>query len=189
MSAANAPGISLLYNPPLEKAHQGRDVAHMDLATEIIVSESRRARKGRLERPLGLRADAILSYGERRKVEELAAFDFTLVRNRLVQQGLLPEEWADMAILEFRRYLALRLLTPGPVMMLSAVLDEVWHANILFTRLYADLCQRVFGHFLHHDPEMQPIADPSAEWQVFEERYTALFGVPGPLWQAWQPLE
>jgi hypothetical protein len=130
-----------------------------------------------------------LSRRDQRRVEELAAFDFTLVLRRLVEQGSLPEEWADMAILEFRRYLAVRLLSPSPVMMLSAVVDEVWHASILFTRLYADLCQRVFGHFLHHDPEMQPIADPSAEWRVFEERYTALFGAPGAFWQAWQPLE
>ena len=195
MSAPNAavyprPAARSMYNPPVERDHhEGMDVAHPDLPTEIIASESRRALKGALERPLGLRADAILSYGERRRVEELAAFDFSLVRSRLVQQGLLPEEWADMAILEFRRYLALRLLSRGPVMMLSAVVDDVWHASILFTRLYADLCQRVFGYFLHHDPEMQPIADPSAEWRIFEERYTALFGAPGPLWQAWQPLE
>ena len=94
-----------------------------------------------------------------------------------------------MAILEFRRYLALRLVSPEPVMMHSAVVDEVWHASILFTRLYANLCQRVFGHFLHHDPEMQPVADPSAEWRIFEECYTALFGTPGALWQAWQPLD
>jgi hypothetical protein len=179
-----------MYNPPGERDPQkGMDVVHPDLPTEIIASESRRAREGGLGRPLGLRADAILSYGERRGVEELAAFDFTLVRSRLVQQGLLSEEWADMAILEFRRYLALRLLSVEPVMMLSAVVDDVWHASILFTRLYADLCQRVFGHFLHHDPEMQPIGDPGAEWRVFEERYTAFFGTPGALWKAWQPLE
>ena len=179
-----------MYNPrSRDTLTRGMDVAHPDLPIEVIAAESHRAREGELGRPLGLRADAILSYGERRGVEELAAFDFTLVRSRLVQQGLLPEEWADMAILEFRRYLALRLLSAGPVMMLSAVVDEVWHASILFTRLYADLCQRVFGHFLHHDPEMQPIGDSSAEWRVFEERYTALFGPPGALWQAWQPLE
>ena len=76
-----------------------------------------------------------MSCSERRGVEELGAFDFTLVRSRLVQQGLLREEWGDLAILEFRRYLALRLLSPEPVMMLSAVVDEVW--------------------------QMQPIADPS----------------------------
>ena len=165
------------------------DVAHADPLAEIIASESRRANEGGLGRPLGLRTDAVMSGSARRGVEALAAFDFTLVRSRLVQQGLLPEEWADVAILEFRRYLALRLVSPEPVMMLSAVVDEVWHASILFTRLYADLCQRVFGHFLHHDPEMQPVADPSAEWGVFEECYTALFGTPGALWQAWRPLD
>ena len=164
-------------------------MARSDRPAEIIASESHRAGQGGSGRPLGLRTDAILSCRDQRRVEELAAFDFTLVLRRLVEQGSLSEEWAEPAILEFRRYLALRLVTPGPVMMLSAVVDEVWHASILFTRLYADLCQRVFGHFLHHDPEMQPIADPSAEWRVFEERYTALFGAPGALWQAWQPLE
>ena len=179
-----------MYNPPVERDHQkGMDVVHPDLPTEIIASESHRAREEGLGRPLGLCADAILSCSERRGVEELAAFDFTLVRSRLVQQGSLSEDWADVAILEFRRYLALRLLSPSPVMMLSADVDEVWHASILFTRLYADLCQRVFGHFLHHDPELEPIADRCAEWRVFEERYTVLFGPPGALWQAWKPLE
>jgi len=165
------------------------DVAYPRLLAEFVPSESFRAGEGGSARPLGLRADATLTRGERRRIEELAAFDFTLVRRRLIQQGSLSEEWADPAILEFRRYLALRLLTPGPVMMLSAVVDEVWHASILFTRLYADLCERVFGHLLHHEPEMQPIADPRAEWRFFEERYTALFGPPGAFWQAWQPLE
>jgi hypothetical protein len=164
-------------------------VARPDLSAEIIASESRRAREGGSERPLGLHTVAVLSCDERRKIDELAAFDFAPVRSRLAQQGVLPEEWVDLAILEFRRYLAVRLLSPEPVMMLSAVVDEVWHQSILFTRLYADLCQRIFGHFLHHDPEMQRITDPSAEWRVFEERYTVLFGAPGALWQAWQPLE
>ena len=163
-------------------------MAHPDLQAEIVASESRRAREGG-SGPLGLRADAVLNSSERRKVEALAAFDFTLVRRRLVQQATLSEAWADLAILEFRRYLAVRLLSPQPVMMLSPVVDEVWHTSILFTRLYADLCRRVFGHFLHHDPEMEPGAAAHAEWRVFDERYSALFGTPGALWQAWQPIE
>ena len=164
-------------------------MAHPNVPGEIIAPESRYAKWGRLGRPLGLRTDTVLSQDERRSVEELATFDFTPVRRRLVQQGSLSEEWVDVAILEFRRYLALRLLSPSPVMMLSADVDEVWHTTILFTRLYADLCRRVFGHFLHHDPETDPITDPRAEWRLFEERYTVLFGPPGALWQAWQPLE
>src|SRR5215831_6039464 len=165
------------------------DMAHSELSAEILASEGRPARQGASGRLLGLRPDVILRRDETRAVEELAAFDLALVRRRLILQGSVSEEWADLAIMEFRRYLALRRLSPGPVMMLSAVVDEVWHASILFTRLYADLCERVFGHLLHHEPEVLPIADPRAEWRFFEEHYTALFGPPGAFWQAWQPLE
>jgi hypothetical protein len=164
-------------------------VAHPDLLAEIVASESCRSDEAGCARPLGLRADAVVSHVERGRLEELAAFDLSPVRSRLVEQELLPEQWVDVAILEFRRYLALRLVSPEPVMMLSAVVDEVWHATILFTRLYADLCHRVFRHFLHHDPGMQPVADPSAEWRVFEAGYTTLFGAPGALWRAGQPLD
>ena len=178
-----------MYNPAVRDRDRGVDVAHPDLLAEIIAAESHRAREGKSGRSLGLRPDALLSSDDQRRIDELAAFDLTPVRSRLVQRGRMSEDWVDLAILEFQRYLAVRLLSPEPVMMLSAVVDEVWHATILFTRLYADLCRRVFGHFLHHDPEMQPITDPSAKWRVFEQRYTALFGAPGALWQAWQPLE
>jgi hypothetical protein len=31
-------------------------------------------------------------------------------------------------------------------------LDEMWHTFLLFTRDYADFCERYFGFFLHHIP-------------------------------------
>ncbi|GAA1911590.1 glycine-rich domain-containing protein [Streptantibioticus ferralitis] len=37
----------------------------------------------------------------------------------------------------------------------SRVVDEGWHALILHTRLYVDLCQR-FGPFVHHSPGYDP---------------------------------
>ncbi len=33
-----------------------------------------------------------------------------------------------------------------------AVLDEMWHTFILFTRDYTDFCQNHFGAYLHHHP-------------------------------------
>lgn len=33
-------------------------------------------------------------------------------------------------------------------------LDLIWHQFILHTRLYQDFCEREFGEFLHHDPEL-----------------------------------
>lgn len=32
------------------------------------------------------------------------------------------------------------------------VLDEMWHAFLMYTREYHDFCQRYFGRFLHHAP-------------------------------------
>jgi hypothetical protein len=32
-------------------------------------------------------------------------------------------------------------------------IDWMWHAFVLFTRDYADFCDRYFGFFLHHVPE------------------------------------
>lgn len=34
----------------------------------------------------------------------------------------------------------------------SPLIDEGWHAFILFTRDYADFCQKYFGEYLHHLP-------------------------------------
>lgn len=31
-------------------------------------------------------------------------------------------------------------------------IDDMWHTYILFTRDYAELCDKVFGQFVHHTP-------------------------------------
>lgn len=38
------------------------------------------------------------------------------------------------------------------VSMPSQVVDDAWHAFILFTRGYQQFCRRAFGRFLHHTP-------------------------------------
>ncbi len=67
--------------------------------------------------------------------------------------------------------------------MFSQHVDAVWHTCLLFTRLYADLCQQAFGEFVHHDPVMAPIGDPEARWQQFVAAYEHYFGDLGRLWQ------
>lgn len=41
-----------------------------------------------------------------------------------------------------------RLSVTDPIL----VLDEMWHAFLMYTRDYEDFCQRYFGRFLHHAP-------------------------------------
>lgn len=38
----------------------------------------------------------------------------------------------------------------------SQPVDIGWHAFILYTREYAEFCQRVAGRFIHHVPTMTP---------------------------------
>lgn len=46
------------------------------------------------------------------------------------------------------------------VAMPSQVVDDAWHAFILFTRGYQRFCSRAFGRFLHHTPA-EAMASPT----------------------------
>jgi hypothetical protein len=113
----------------------------------------------------------------------LQDYDLSPVRSRLLREGLMPSTWVDDAMFEFRRYLGLRVLSDQPPAMLSKPVDDVWHTCLLFSRLYADLCQTVFGCFMHHDPATEPDPESEATWQAFVDAYRAAYGEPGRLWQ------
>lgn len=65
---------------------------------------------------------------------------FTRKESALVAQGL--------------RQFFLAYLNSGRayVAMPSQVVDDLWHAFILYTRAYQEFCQKAFGGFLHHTP-------------------------------------
>ena len=137
---------------------------------------------GDLERPLGVRADTALSPGQLRSLVILQGYDLNPVRERLLRTELLTPALVDLMIFEFRRYLGLRLVQGRSVPMLSRAVDEVWHTALLFTRLYADLCQNVFGSFMHHDPATEAWPDVDERWNDFNASYHSLYGPLGVLW-------
>lgn len=58
-------------------------------------------------------------------------------------------------------------------------LDLAWHEFILFTRLYADWCERRLGRFVHHQPGGS--ADENrAQLRRTLMRYSLRFGAPDP---------
>jgi hypothetical protein len=151
---------------------------------EAINPALRCAPRGRETTPLGLRPEVAcaLNRHQRSALERLAAFDLSRVRRRLEDDGPFPSAWIDEAILEFRRFMALKIV-PGPaVTMSSPVVDEDWHTCILFTRLYADLCQHVFNEFVHHEPNDGD--DPgTGSVLTFQQRYQDTFGVLTRMWK------
>jgi hypothetical protein len=134
-------------------------------------------------RPLGVRVEVSLTVEQRRALWVLQEYDLTPLANRLRGDGSLPPTWVDEAILEFRRYLGLQVIAPGPRTMFSSHVDRVWHACLLFSRLYADLCQQVFGQFFHHDPAGAPDPARDVKLQEFLQLYERVYGPPGRLWE------
>ena len=61
------------------------------------------------------------------------------------------EEW-DVAELEYRRFLALKVFYPAVSFVPSKQVDSIWHAHILDTRAYREDSEKVFGRFIDHYP-------------------------------------
>jgi hypothetical protein len=72
-------------------------------------------------------------------------------------------EYADSVETEYKLFLTLLAKHPADIeeIPVSKDVDEFWHNHILHTLKYANDCQKVFGNFLHHNP--QPVAHASKE--------------------------
>jgi hypothetical protein len=129
-----------------------------------------------------VRADLTLGEEQLASLRVIEEFDLTRIRNRLLHDGALPQSWVDEALLEFRRYLGLQVVAPGARTMYSHQVDVVWHTCLLFTRLYADLCEQAFGYFVHPEPSADSGASRPETFADFERLYTEVYGRPGRLW-------
>lgn len=71
---------------------------------------------------------------------------------REVRPDLTPEQ-EELIFAALKDYFHLcNLAGRRMVAMPSQVVDDAWHAFILFTRGYQQFCHRAFGRFLHHTP-------------------------------------
>jgi hypothetical protein len=115
------------------------------------------------------------------RLEQALAFTAPFVIDRLVMDRVAdtPAE-AEQLFTEAKRYLVLCDATPEMSFgMHSAVVDEAWHAFILFTAEYTEYGQRYFGSCLHHAPVVDQQPGPPGEvasFSDFQQRYEQLFG-------------
>jgi hypothetical protein len=68
----------------------------------------------------------------------------------------MAEEMAGRIVEEGLKFVAACSRNPGVGLAPSRIVDEGWHALILHTATYADLCQRLGGAFVHHYPGWDP---------------------------------
>jgi len=71
---------------------------------------------------------------------------------RLEQEHGHQREKACCIVDETARFLTLCATYPDTAFAPSVLVDQGWHAFILYTRDYAEFCDRIAGRFLHHQP-------------------------------------
>ncbi|MEU9065437.1 hypothetical protein AB0D60_00885 [Streptomyces sp. NPDC048306] len=82
---------------------------------------------------------------------------FTSVRGTVMDANPgMAEEMAGRIVDEAIKFVAACEANPDLGLAPSRIVDEGWHALILHTAMYADLCERLGGRFVHHYPGYDP---------------------------------
>ena len=61
----------------------------------------------------------------------------------------------EKALSEYEKYMKLVYLYPGRQLAMAGIVDEVWHLHILDTLNYTSFCDRYFGSYIHHNPNVE----------------------------------
>jgi hypothetical protein len=88
----------------------------------------------------------------------IQALDLESVKLRVMDSELgegWSREYTDSIEAAYKNYLAMLVKYPDDIedIQISKDVDHFWHMHILHTLKYADDCQRLFGNFLHHEPQ------------------------------------
>jgi len=122
---------------------------------------------------------------EREVLKKIMALDLGPIKVKLLhnEDG---ESWTLEKVSEvevgYRQFLYLNYKYPEREIVPTKPIDQFWHQHILDTRKYAEDCDQVFGHFLHHFPyfglrgnkDAENLRDAFAETKEF---YAKEFGV------------
>ena len=82
---------------------------------------------------------------------------FTSVRGTVLDANPgMAEEMAGRVVDEAIKFVAACAQNPDVGLAPSRIVDEGWHALILHTAMYADLCERLGGRYIHHYPGYDP---------------------------------
>jgi hypothetical protein len=126
-----------------------------------------------------------LSPAQREGMNALASWNLDDVKARAQASMGWSEAFADEALMEYRKYIALVALQPSKTFGMVETIDAIWHEHILNTRSYLGMCAAVAGGVIHH--EQQPVDDNSSS-QLAEARQSTLQGMAGVFEGAVSPL-
>jgi len=126
---------------------------------------------------------AMLSQAPRRGDGEallhaIRQYDMWFVEERLRKDRLISDSEISAAVAQFKDFMYLNAIGYSKLNMPIRQVDVVWHTFLLFTREYAEFCDRYIGGFVHHVPTTsRSRTAPSASGaQSFLEVYKEVFG-------------
>lgn len=111
--------------------------------------------------------------------DEIMNLDLGAVVNRTQQEESWSAPDTTKHTMEYRRFLTLHQLYPLFPLVPALPIDKIWHNHILFTKMYANDCQTLFGSFMHHEPSSDTSIDPKPYLDTMQLYYTT-FGVDSP---------
>ena len=127
-------------------------------------------------------------------IAAIEALDLESIKRRMTDPEL-GEGWtrehADTIERAYRDYLTMLVKYPEHLeeIMVSKDVDEFWHTHILHTMKYTEDCDRVFGTYLHHTPQVRETAPAALERRaaladktrrLYQREFGGLQYVPAP---------
>lgn len=85
-------------------------------------------------------------------IHRALTFPMDEVLQRYAAQDALPMNVVREHERELKRFLIICAITSDAKIGMKGPIDKLWHAFILFTKLYAEFCETVAGRFIHHFP-------------------------------------
>src|SRR5256885_17207080 len=89
----------------------------------------------------------------------IRALDLEPIKLRVMDPELgegWTREYAESIERAYRNYLIMLVKHPENIeeIVVSKDVDEFWHTHILHTMKYTEDCEKVFGTYLHHNPDV-----------------------------------
>ncbi|MCA3244511.1 MAG: hypothetical protein INF43_04305 [Alphaproteobacteria bacterium] len=102
--------------------------------------------------------------------------DLSHITNRLHDRGGYEQDVALQATDMYRKFLYLKAKYPGMPLVGPRLVDQAWHEHILNTEAYMKDCQKLFGCYMHHNPN-PPSKVHSAGWENTKNLFVKEFGI------------
>ncbi|CDH43655.1 glycine-rich domain-containing protein [Candidatus Contendibacter odensensis] len=115
------------------------------------------------------------------KVEFIENFDYSPIRRDLAKDlGWSEKRIAQVESKAKAFFKCILVSNDGLRLSPDEEIDKFWHLFILRTQLYREFCEQVFGKFIDHQPEDDPVVLAGA-FANTRQVYTQIFGKVIPL--------